>query len=257
MQQEKARYYHSFTDDFVASQQQNYTLATDYSWEPQGKLFYFTAFIVTFLTKVFSWFYRYCWARPTIVNGQLLHDYPAGCFLYGNHTQPQGDVFIPFSLLRHKPLNFLVSPANLGIPLLGHWLPYGGALPIPNTLHQLGRFQAAVYQRIAAKQCVVVYPEAHVWPYYTQIRPLPLAAFHYPIGTQAASFCMTTTYQKRRWRKRPHITLYLDGPFYPQAGLPAKQQQIQLRDEIAACMQKRSRASNVAYIQYKPYEVAK
>ncbi|MFL2028419.1 acyl-phosphate glycerol 3-phosphate acyltransferase [Loigolactobacillus zhaoyuanensis] len=251
MQQEKVHYYHSLTDNFVVSKNQNYTLAADYSWSQSGKLFYFKAIIITFLAKLISWFYCHCWARPTIVNRQLLQTYAAGFFLYGNHTHPQGDVFIPYNLLRHRSLNFLVSPANLGVPLLGSWLPYAGGLPIPNTLHQLGRFQAAIYQRIASRQGVVIYPEAHVWPYYTQIRPLPLAAFHYPISAQAASFCMTTTYQKRRWRKRPHTTVYIDGPFYPQADLSAKQQQVQLQAEITACMQKRSQASNVEYVQYQ------
>ncbi|MFD1465748.1 acyl-phosphate glycerol 3-phosphate acyltransferase [Lapidilactobacillus mulanensis] len=254
MRQAKIYNYQTFTDDFVVNKNQDYQLAADYSWSPPEKSVRVKSSIVNLFARLASFAYYHCWARPTIVNRQLLQDYPAGGFLYANHTQPQGDAFIPYHLFHRKPINFLVSAANLGIPGLGRWLPYGGVLPIPQTLHQFGCLNKEIYRRIADKQIVLIYPEAHVWPYYTKIRPLPLASFHYPISAKVASFCMTTTYQKSRWRKRPHMTIYIDGPFYPQTELTVKQQQAQLRDEIAACMTKRSQASNVDYIQYRQVE---
>ena len=33
---------------------------------------------------------------------------------------------------------------------------------------------------IKKKQCILIYPEGHEWPYYTSIRPFKEGAFHYP-----------------------------------------------------------------------------
>ncbi len=46
---------------------------------------------------------------------------------------------------------------------------------------------------------MTIFPEAHVWPYYTGIRPFGEAAFHYPVATGKPVYTMTVTYQRRRW----------------------------------------------------------
>lgn len=62
----------------------------------------------------------------------------SGCFLYGNHTQPVGDAFIPVRALAPKRSYVVVSPANLGIRVLGPLLPMLGALLIPNSIRGFG-----------------------------------------------------------------------------------------------------------------------
>ena len=63
------------------------------------------------------------------------------------------------------------------------------------------------------KKCVVIYPEAHVWKYYTKIRPYPSTSFKFPVHCNVPAFCMTTTYYKRKLGKKPGIVVYIDGPF--------------------------------------------
>ena len=90
----------------------------------------------------------------------------------------------------------------------------------------------------------MIYPEAHVWPYYTKIRPFISASFKYPTKLDAPSFSMTTTYQKRKRGKRPKMVVYIDGPF---SGSDSRE----LCEAVKAKMEERSKLSNNEYIEYK------
>ena len=96
----------------------------------------------------------------------------------------------------------------------------------------------------------MIYPEAHIWPYYTHIRPFPDGSFGYPAKDGTPVFCFVNTYQKRGNKRKPRMTTYIDGPFYPDMELPLKQRRKKLRDEVYAQMCKRAELSNVEVIQY-------
>jgi 1-acyl-sn-glycerol-3-phosphate acyltransferase len=145
----------------------------------------------------------------------------------------------------------VASTANLGIPVIGKLLPLMGALPIPESLQEMKKFIAAIQYRIKENKCVVIYPEAHVWPFCNFVRPFPITSLQFPVSTKSPSFCMTTTYQKRRMGKKPKITVYIDGPFWPDHSLKEKEQQKKLCREIYDCMVKLSSNSTYEYIQYE------
>lgn len=98
---------------------------------------------------------------------------------------------------------------------------------------------------------MTIFPEAHVWPYYTGIRPFGEAAFHYPVATGKPVYTMTVTYQRRRWSRRPRITVFVDGPLRPDATLTRKAQQAQLAELVTQQMRQRSAASTYSYITYQ------
>lgn len=249
----KVYYYHSFNDDFITSNQQDFKLPANYKWMHNSKIYAAGARFLDWVIKIIALIYCRCIMRIKFVNTSLLkNNTDHGYFIYANHTQPQADAFIPFQLNLFKSTSIIVSPANLGIPIIGRLLPMAGATPIPSNLHQMKDFISAINYQIADKKQVVIYPEAHVWPYYTDIRPLPLSAFHYPVNQHSSSYCMTTTYQRpKRSGGRPQITIYLDGPFKPKQALSPKQQQIDLRNQIFNQMKKRSSYSNYQAIQYE------
>lgn len=249
---EKIQYYDSFSQDIVQSKNQDYSLPEDYQWIRPGfwhrlgaRLVYGAAIAVGYpACKLGLWM--------TIRNRKILRQCDGcGYFLYANHTQPVGDVVLPAFLHPGKRIYTVVSTANLGIPIIGRILPALGALPIPDTIRQMKQFLAAVTQRIAQGNCVVIYPEAHVWPYYTKIRPFPASSFRFPVETDSPAFAMTTTYQKRPWGKRPRITVYVDGPFRPDPSLPPKARQAKLQQEVRQAMERRSQSSTYAYIHYQ------
>lgn len=173
-----------------------------------------------------------------------------GYFMYGNHTQDIGDAFIPSMLNFPKDDYVIVHPNNVSIPVIGKVTPSLGALPLPDDMAAYKNFIQAVEKRIAQKNTVVIYPEAHIWPYYTKIRPFGDKSFAYPVKSGSPVFCFTNTYQKRGFSKRPKIVTYIDGPFYPDESLPVKERKQTLRNQVYECMCERAKNSTGIQIKY-------
>lgn len=174
-----------------------------------------------------------------------------GCFFFGNHTQIIGDALIPTFVSFPTDAYVIVHPNNVSMPVLGRITPWIGALPLPDDKEAARNFMKIIEKRIAQKKAVFVYPEAHIWPYYTKIRPFPDDAFSYPIKYGTPVFCFTNTYQKRKRGKSPQLVTYVDGPFYPNEDLPLREKRRDLRDRVYACMVERSRLSDCVVIEYR------
>ena len=190
------------------------------------------------------------------VNGNLLKPFrKKGFFMYGNHTNVYGDPLMPNIFGFPKNIYFIVHPNNVSMPFLGKINRYLGAIPLPDDIAAAKNFRKCIDNRIENGDCVVIYPEAHIWPYYTRIRPFPDTSFGYPVKLGAPVFCFTNTYQKRRFGKKPKIVTYIDGPFFPDESLPKAGRILALRNIIYNKMCERAQNSNVEYIVYKKKEV--
>ena len=97
----------------------------------------------------------------------------------------------------------------------------------------------------------MIYPEAHIWPFYTGIRPFKDTSFRYPVQQKLPVFSLTNTYQKRRYSKKPKMVTYIDGPFYADASLPVRQQKKMLRDQVYEIMKKRAKNNTVVCVRYE------
>ena len=247
----ETRVYRSFADDFTESRRQDQKLPPDYKWI-HTNIFYRSASVLLYLIlSAFAWPFSRLWLHVRVENSEILKKYGKdGCFIYGNHTQPMGDAFTPLTIVPSIRKYDIASPSNFGIPILGPLLPCAGALPIPDTVGGMKQFNRAVRRRVTEGRAVMVYPEAHVWPWYTGIRPFPDTSFAYPVDCGKPSFCLTTTYHERGNSRKPGITIYVDGPFYPDSALNKKQQREKLRDEIRNRMIDRSAASTFEYVRY-------
>ena len=173
-----------------------------------------------------------------------------GVFIYGNHTQAGGDPLIPNVFCYPEKVYFIVHPNNVSMPFFGVFMPYLGALPLPDNMAAYRNFLSAVEQRIDEGGSVVIYPEAHIWPYYTGIRDFPDTSFGYPCKKDTPVFCFTNTYKKRKIFKSPRIITYIDGPFFPDMSLPLSKRTKTLRDEVYNTMCGRAKLSDSEYIRY-------
>lgn len=173
-----------------------------------------------------------------------------GYFIYGNHTQIVADALIPTFICFPNDANVIVHPNNVSMPFLGRITPYMGALPLPDDMEAARNFSAIIKKRIGQKRAVFIYPEAHIWPYYTKVRCFGDDSFSYPIKYSTPVFCFTNTYQKKGRRKHPRIVSYVDGPFFPDSSLPLRERRQRLRDEVYAAMSKRAELSDVVWIEY-------
>lgn len=186
-----------------------------------------------------------------IVGASVLKPYKSsGYFLYGNHTQDIGDACIPSMMNRSKDKYVIVHPNNVSIPYIGRITPSLGALPLPDDRTAYKNFMKAIERHIGEKRAVVIYPEAHIWPYYTGIRPFTDSSFSYPLKLGVPVFCFTNTYQKKRFSKNPKIVTYVDGPFWPDETLGFREQRKALRDAVYETMCKRAENSTVEKIHY-------
>lgn len=186
-----------------------------------------------------------------IVNKEVVKPFrKTGWFLYGNHTHFLADALIPTMISTPKDMYVIVHPNNVSMPFLGRITPSLGALPLPDDAKATKNFLQAVETRIKENHGVTIYPEAHIWPYYTKIRPFQEASFRYPIQYQVPVFCFTNTYQKRKWRKTPRIVTYVDGPFYSEEMLKGKKQREELRNRVYETMVARSQNNTVEKIKY-------
>jgi 1-acyl-sn-glycerol-3-phosphate acyltransferase len=246
------RYYSSFDEDFSKSKNQDYVLPQNYKWLRTSLPFRFASAALYSLALLISSVYCRLFLHIRFKNRKILKEtLKTGAFIYANHTQPIGDVFTPALACFPNRIYTLVSPANLGIPVIGRILPHLGALPIPHGIHKLKELRQAVEYRANQNKCIVIYPEAHVWEYCTMIRPFSETSFTFPVKYRKPVYCMTTTYQKRKFGKKPSATVYIDGPFEASPGLSAKEQSKELHDTVERCMKERSRESNCSYIKYE------
>ena len=173
-----------------------------------------------------------------------------GFFLYGNHTNAIADALIPTFVAHPVSTYVIVHPNNVSMPILGKITPSLGALPLPDDKEAAKHFYTTILHKIERGRCITIYPEAHIWPYYTKIREFKDSSLRYPVQFSVPAFCFTNTYQKRKRGKTPKIVTYVDGPFYPDNKLPPLEQRKDLHRKIINTMRQRSKNSNVELIQY-------
>ena len=177
-----------------------------------------------------------------------------GFFLYGNHTQ-QLDAFIPpLAAFPHRAY-IVANPDAVSIKGLKTVVQMLGCIPVPTELSGFRPFTEAVNGAIAGGGCVAIYPEAHIWPFYTGIRPFTDVSFSYPVKAGAPVIAMTTTYRRRRGLfalcKKPGMTVTFSDVLYPDPDLPPRQAQKDLRDLVFSFMeQTAAREGNIEYIRY-------
>ena len=251
----KINYYESFEDDFVQSEDQNYKLPDDYRWIHSNIFYKICSSLIYEVAYFISLIYCRFFLHIRIKNRKILKKYKnQGYFIYGNHTQPIGDVFTPAHCCKGKRTYVIASSSNLKVKVIGGILPILGILPIPDSANKMKDFIKAVKKRVDGKNAVVIYPEAHVWPYYTKIREFGNTSFKFPVECNVPAFCMTTTYYKRKFSKKPGIKVYIDGPFFSNEQLNKKQRQEELKNKIYNCMLERSTNSNYEYVKYVKIE---
>ena len=252
MKRQKIIYYQDeLNDEFSTAKITPRKIDGGYRYLPRGSLCFFWYRIVA---TPLAFLYTKLFLRHTVKGAKTLRKYAkGGCFCYGNHTQAVGDALIPSMLAFPSKAYVIVHPANVSMPALGRVTPSLGALPLPDDLAAYRNFIKAL-DTVSAAHPVFIYPEAHIWPYYTGIRPFSDGSFVYPLRSGAPVFAFTNTYQRGRFFKRPKTVTYVDGPFYPDQSLPPSARKKDLRDRVYNAMCARAKNSDVNYIEYRKME---
>lgn len=253
MEQEIKYYSDEVRDDFAGTNINTKRLDAKFKYYTRNPLvalrkFFIYRCLVTPIVFIYNKFIR----RITYKNKKCLKGYKnRGCFIYGNHTAFVCDAFNPTYIAFPRRADVVVNEDSTSIKGLRWLLMDLGALPIPSDIHLISKFTQAMERAIGRKHWVAIYPEAHIWPYYSGVRNFPAVSFRYPVKLNAPVFSYTMTYKKRKYSDKPKITVYIDGPFLPDASLPQKQAVAKLRDEVYSAMKARSDEFSTYDYKYK------
>ncbi len=225
---------------------ENYVYIRDSFW---GRLCHFFWYRVIATPLAFIYL-KLKFGHKIVGREKLLPYKKTGVFLFGNHTQDIADACIPSMLVFPKDAYLIVHPNNVSMAVVGRATPYLGALPLPDTVRAHKSFVSAIQKRASEGEAIFVYPEAHIWPYYTKIRDFSDTSFAFAVRCGTPVFAFTNTYQKRPLTKEPRIVTYIDGPFFPDSTLSEREARAVLRDEVLCCMKERAKLSTVEKIRY-------
>lgn len=176
-----------------------------------------------------------------------------GYFMYGNHTQDMMDAYSPTLINFPRQTHIVVSPQTVSSLALRVPVQLLGGIPVPSDKAGLIAFMKALSYRVGQKRVVTIYPEAHIWPWYTGIRPFSDTSFTYPVRDGVPAVAFVTTYHKRKILKKlpPRLTVTVSEPFYPDESLDARSARKKLRDEVYSFMcRETSSPDNYAYYHY-------
>ncbi len=253
---EKTIYFEDeLNDEFSGVVRNTIKIDGGFEYIKKSSLWNLTSFFVYRIVMVpVAWLYTKIKFRHKIVNKKVLKKTDGGYFMFGNHTLMGGDAFIPNIINLPKKTYTIVHPDNLSKFGLKNFLQMNGALPLPATATATKNFIEAIEKRVIEGSVIQIYPEAHIWPYYTKIRPFKSTSFRYPVKFDEPTYCFTNTFHKRKFSKKPKVITYIDGPFYPNKELPLKEQEQDLRDRVYEAMKLRSELNTYEYIKYEKKE---
>lgn len=212
----------------------------------------FSALLQNVLSVPIKWIYLKCKFRHKFIGKEKYRECKnTGFFIYSNHTQVFSDTFTTSMSVMPKRNYLIVNPANISVKPFGWIVELLGAIPIPGNLTATKNFMSIIEDRVVNKrQSITIYPEAHIWPYYTGIRNFKDVSFTYPIKFNKPVFCVTNTYQKISNSSKVRMVSYIDGPFYPDINLSKKEAQKKIRNIVYEKMLERAKNSNVEVVKY-------
>lgn len=252
----KQVFYYSdeLNDDFAQTVEniqplpENYQYVHDTLFE---RVFGFIAYYI--LLKPFAWCYVKLKFSQKFVRSEGVKKLKEGHLIYSTHTLPLSDVFLP-SLIKMRRKNYLMAGEQANSLRKILWIMRSiGSIPLTGNAAKNREMLRCVKKRLQQKASVTVFPEAHVWPLYTKIRPYPVTSFKYAVMLDVPVLAMTNCYQKRRWRKTPKIVTFVDGPFYPDHTLDKRERAEALHRKVYETMCSRAEE----YSTYSAHEYIK
>ena len=229
-------YSDEINDDFAGTKIKTQVVDDKFKFIHKNIFWRFCAFFLYYFIAVpIIWFYTRILLRVKFVNKKAVKKLKKQhYFIYGNHTHIF-DAFIPHLISIPTKTNIIVSQDTVSIKGIKNIVQMLGALPLASNLKGMKKFVEAInyYQQ---KNNIAIFPEAHIWPYYTGVRPFKDNSFSYPVKYNKPVIAFFTAYTKPKgffsYFRKVNITVYVSDPIYPDEGLSNKEAQKNLRDKV-------------------------
>ena len=254
--EQKVVFYHDeLNDDFAGNGINTKKVPNNFRYINNSILFRINSWLLRFLFAIpLLWLANLFIFRPKVVNKKLLKQLRRkGYYVYSNHVLPYDPVVLPIKTQASKKMIIIAGPDLFSINPFVTWLvKHFGAIPTPNQDAEMcENFCECLSWNVKKGHRVLIFPEAHIWPYYNDIRSFKAASFRYPVTDNAPVVVATTTFKKRKGNRKPNPIVYLDGPFYPDTSLSQHDQIKELRDQVYNAMKWRAgQDGNFEYIKY-------
>lgn len=252
--QQKVIYYSDeINEDFFGMDIQRNKVDHTYKYIHKNPVWHFCSFVLYYIIAVpLVCIYSVLILRIRFVNKKALKQIKQPYFMYGNHTG-YIDAFIPNLISIPRKNKIAVSSETVSIKGIRMLVEMLGAVPVPTEISGMKNFIKALKHH-NKKNNITIYPEAHIWPYYTGVRPFKNTSFAYPVLFNSPVVAFFTAYTKPKglfkFLRKANATVYISEPFYPNKNLSRHEAQQELRDKAYNFMKECSE-------KYSTYEVIK
>lgn len=173
-----------------------------------------------------------------------------GYFIYSNHVAIS-DVFKFASYaVPTKRVNIIGYSDALSLKAIRPLIRALGYLPIPDDIENLRRLKEAISVLVNKKEIVLIYPEAHIWPYYTKIRNFKDVSFTYPAEMNKPVLPAVTVFTGKPGKK-PRQTIIFGKAIYPNEDMTPLENKKYLHEQCLLQMRDiASKYDQVEYIEY-------
>lgn len=258
----KIVYYNDeLNDDFAGTHIKAKTIDKNFKYIHKNPIWrFFTFFVYNVIAIPVVTIYCKLFKRVKFVNRKAVRKAQRkqknGMFFYGNHTAVI-DAYTPNIISIPRRNKILVSPDTVSIKGMKNIIQLLGGVPVPNDLSGMRNFTKAVEYYNKKGYNITIFPEAHIWPYYTGVRNFKDSSFAYPVLTNSPVFAFFTAYSKPKGlfakHRKANITVYVSDAFYPDLTKTKKEAQKELRDKCYNFMKEYSeKYTEFVYIDYQP-----
>ncbi len=194
-------------------------LKDNYKFYRKDLYFIIIRFILYTLTRFVLFFPRRLkWGYKVIGKKNLKGQ--KGYVLISNHTHPCDSLLIVTTLYPKRYHYITTLQSNMGFRLVSTYFRYGGAVPIPNDIKLLKKFNRDTIDVLNKNGKVIVFPEAALVPFCDHIRPFMQGAFNFAVAANTTIIPCCFTYHKPRGlykltrRKKPCIHFNILKPYH-------------------------------------------
>lgn len=242
-------------DDFASTSIKTANVDKNFKFIHKNPIWRVSSFLIFHVIAVPAlWIYAIFFRRVKFVNKKAIKKLKnKKAFFYGNHTAYLLDACIPNFASYPMRNKIIVSPDTVSIKGIKNLTQMLGALPIPSETSGMKNFYKAV-EYYHKKFHLTIYPEAHIWPYYTGVRPFLDKSFGYPVKFNAPVIAFCVCYSKPKGLfanlRKTNITVHLSDPIYPDLTKSNKEAKKELRDKVYNFM----KITTSKYSTYSPFE---
>lgn len=183
------------TNDFATTVKNLKPLPENYEYHKNTisyKIFKFLGYSV--IMRPIAYLYIKIKFAQKFVGKNKFKDIKGGMFFYVNHTLKTGDAFLP-NLIDFTRHNYILTGEQANsLTWLLPLMRIAGSIPVGETPKSLLKTKSCIEKRIKEGASITIYPEAHVWPYYTKIRNFSHVSMKFPTITNAPVFAVTNCF---------------------------------------------------------------